>query len=245
MQSDYLLVELAAHEIPVGNAPISAAVRAHPGGRKTGFVHPAYAAGLAARLATRAYLACGPGQDRLQRVGTRCLRPAHPRARHPGGRGMQHHALSWAFLATPSGRAEERLRGFHASLDAIRLSSTRRTLDEYLAMKRARRLHGERSEGMAGQDVADNPQAEVDRPTAAFEDTELEPPTLICPSWQPTKVTTAVVRISHPLQAYARHNGTMPRRSDGRFRVMTAVTHHRAGRFVGVALWRVVHSDHL
>jgi hypothetical protein len=48
---------------------------------------------------------------------------------------MRYFLAIEAFLATPSGRVEERLRRFHASLERYPAQLHETDLDEYLGMK--------------------------------------------------------------------------------------------------------------
>ena len=143
---DYLRVELAAAEGPVGTRHYRLQFEATPAGARQTFVHLAYAyeAGLAARLATRAYLASA-GRDK---IGFSVAgHDASGRPVHVGGiqgvaerNTMRYFLAIEAFLATPSGpperRLEERLRLFHAALERYPAQLHETTLDEYLAMKR-------------------------------------------------------------------------------------------------------------
>ena len=142
---DYLRIELAAAEGPVGTRRYRLQFEATPLGAQQTFVHLAYAyeAGLAARLATRAYLASA-GRDK---VGFSVAgHDASGRPVHVGGiqgvaerNTMRYFLAIEAFLATsslaPQRRLEERLRRFHAALERYPAQLHETSLDEYLAMK--------------------------------------------------------------------------------------------------------------
>ena len=143
---DYLRVELAAAEGPVGTRHYRLQFEATPAGARQTFVHLAYAyeAGLAARLATRAYLASA-GRDK---IGFSVAgQDASGRPVHVGGiqgvaerNTMRYFLAIEAFLATssdpPGRRLEERLRLFHAALERYPAQLHETGLDEYLTMKR-------------------------------------------------------------------------------------------------------------
>jgi hypothetical protein len=141
----YLRVELAAAEGPVGTRDYRLQFEATPVGERQTFVHLAYAyeAGLAARLATRAYLASA-GRDK---IGFSVAgHDASGRPVHVGGiqgvaerNTMRYFLAIEAFLATsavaPPRRPDERLRLFHAALERYPAQLHETSLDEYLAMK--------------------------------------------------------------------------------------------------------------
>jgi hypothetical protein len=143
---DYLRVELAAAEGPVGTRHYRLQFEAAPLGAQQTFVHLAYAyeAGLAARLATRAYLASA-GRDKIGFSVSG--HDASGRPVHVGGiqgvaerNTMRYFLAIEAFLATsslaPGQRLEERLRVFHAALERYPAQLHETSLDEYLALKR-------------------------------------------------------------------------------------------------------------
>jgi hypothetical protein len=142
-QPDYLRVELSAYEGPVGTRHYRLQFEAVPVDASRVFVHLSYAyeAGLAARLATRAYLASA-GRDK---VGFSIA--GHDASGRPvrvrGIQGvaerntMRYFLAIEAFLATPAARLEERLRRFHAALERYPAQLHETNLDEYLAMKLA------------------------------------------------------------------------------------------------------------
>jgi hypothetical protein len=141
VQPDYLRVELAADEGPVGTRHYRLQFEAIPVDAGRVFVHLSYAyeAGLAARLATRAYLASA-GRDKIGFSVS-----GHDASGRPvfvrGIQGvaerntMRYFLAIEAFLATPSAHVEERLRRFHASLERYPAQLHETDLDEYLAMK--------------------------------------------------------------------------------------------------------------
>jgi hypothetical protein len=142
---EYLRVELAAAEGPVGTRHYRLQFEATPAGERQTFVHLAYAyeAGLAARLATRAYLASA-GRDKIGFSVSG--HDASGRPVHVGGiqgvaerNTMRYFLAIEAFLATstvaPGHRLEARLRRFHAALERYPAQLHETSLDEYLALK--------------------------------------------------------------------------------------------------------------
>jgi hypothetical protein len=141
MQPDYLRVELAADEGPVGTRHYRLQFEAIPVEEGRVFVHLSYTyeAGLAARLAMRAYLASA-GRDKIgfsvsetdasgRPIPVRGIQGVAER------NTMRYFLAIEAFLATPSGRVEERLRRFHASLERYPAQLHETNLNGYLAMK--------------------------------------------------------------------------------------------------------------
>jgi hypothetical protein len=145
-EPDYLSVSLAADEGPVGTRDYRLRLAATPLDARRTFVHLAYAyeMGLAARLATRAYLAtAGRNKVGFSVVG----RDAQGRPVLAGGvRGIaERNTLRYflaieSFLATldaaPAQRLEQRLRRFHAALERYPAQLHELALDDYLAQKR-------------------------------------------------------------------------------------------------------------
>lgn len=144
--ADRLEVALVADAGPVGTRDYALRFEAVPldAGRSIVRMTYAYRPGLAARLATQAYLATA-GRDKVGFTVTG--RDADGKPIHVGGiRGVAERNTMRYFLAIeallgsldgpPAPRLDKRLRDFHAALERhpAQLHETR--LDEYLAMKR-------------------------------------------------------------------------------------------------------------
>lgn len=156
---DYLSVQMAADAGPLGTSDYQLAFVAVPIDARRTFVHLSYsyAAGLAARLATEAYLATS-GRDK---VGFSTVeRDAAGAARQVSGmRGVAERNTMRYFLAVeayldalaaPAGeRIETRLRRWFAATERHPRQLHEMDLDQYLAMKR-RELRLPRAAGGAG-----------------------------------------------------------------------------------------------
>ncbi|NML18786.1 hypothetical protein [Azohydromonas caseinilytica] len=139
---DYLSVSLSADQGPVGTQNYRLRFSAVPAGARQTFMHLSYAyeTGLAARLATSAYLASA-GKDK---VGfTIAGRDAEGRPQYVRGmqgvaerNTMRYFLAIESFLGTASAPVEERLRSFHAALERYPAQLHETEQDEYLAMKR-------------------------------------------------------------------------------------------------------------
>ena len=140
-QGDYLSVALSADQGPVGTQNYRLRFQAVPAHAGRTFVHMSYAyeMGLAARLATSAYLSSA-GRDK---VGFSIVgRDEQGRAQYVRGmqgvaerNTMRYFLAIESFLATASAPVEERLRRFHASLERYPAQLHETTQAEYLAMK--------------------------------------------------------------------------------------------------------------
>lgn len=141
-----LEVALVADAGPVGTRDYALRFEAVPldGERSIVRMTYAYRPGLAARLATQAYLATA-GRDKVGFTVTG--RDAEGKAIHVGGiRGVAERNTMRYFLAIeallgsidgpPAGRLERRLRDFHAALERYPAQLHETRLDEYLVMKR-------------------------------------------------------------------------------------------------------------
>lgn len=141
VQPQYLAVALSADEGPVGTRHYRLHFEAVPAGERRTFVHLSYAyeSGLAARLATSAYLSSA-GRDKVGFTVTG--RDAEGRPQHVRGlqgvaerNTMRNFLAIESFLATAAAPLEERLRRFHAALERYPAQLRETSLDEYLAMK--------------------------------------------------------------------------------------------------------------
>jgi hypothetical protein len=145
-EGDYVSVDLAAGEGPVGTRNYRLRFEAVPIGARQTFVHLSYGyeAGFAARLATGAYLEIA-GREKVgfSIVGRDAAgNPLYVR----GIQGvaerntMRYFLAIESFLATLSvpstQRVEKRLRHFHASLEHYPAQLHETELTEYLEMKR-------------------------------------------------------------------------------------------------------------
>lgn len=150
-ESEYLAIELGAPEGPLGTSDYRLAIEAVPlsGGRT--FVHMSYsyANGMAARIATSAYLATA-GRSKIG--FTIVDRDADGRPVHVGGlqgvaerNTMRYFLAIEAFLKTrtapPGERLERRLREWFAATERYAPQLHEMELDEYLAMKRKEARH--------------------------------------------------------------------------------------------------------
>lgn len=144
-QADRLAVQLTAPEGPVGTRDYRLRFEAVPVGARQTFVHLsfAYETGMAARLATSAYLA-GAGKDKVGFSTTG--RGADGRPQYVGGiqgvaerNTMRYFLAIETFLQTeglpPAERVPQRLRRFHAALERYPAQLHETQQAEYLAMK--------------------------------------------------------------------------------------------------------------
>jgi hypothetical protein len=140
-QDDYLSVALSADQGPVGTQNYRLRFEAVPAGAGRTFVHMSYAyeMGMAARLATSAYLASA-GRDK---VGFTIV-GRDEQGRPQFARGMQgvaerntmrYFLAIESLLATVSAPVAERLRRFHAALERYPAQLHETEQAEYLAMK--------------------------------------------------------------------------------------------------------------
>lgn len=145
-QANYVSVDLAAGEGPVGTRNYRLRFEAVPIGARQTFVRLSYAyeSGFAARLLTSAYL----GTTGREKVGFSIAgQDAQGKPRYVRGiqgvaerNTMRYFLAIESFLATLSvpstQRVERRLRHFHASLERYPAQLHETELAEYLAMKR-------------------------------------------------------------------------------------------------------------
>lgn len=141
-QPQFVSVQLAADEGPVGTTDYRLQFSATPIDERRSFVHLAYGyeTSFAARLATSAYLASA-GRDK---IGFSVAgRDASGRPTHVGGvqgiaerNTMRYFLAIEAFLDTLAEGPEARWRRFHAALERYPAQLHETELDEYLEMKR-------------------------------------------------------------------------------------------------------------
>ncbi|WP_157268688.1 hypothetical protein [Azohydromonas aeria] len=140
-QPGWLSVALSAAQGPVGTQNYQLRFQAVPVGPQRTFMHLSYAyeTGLAARLATSAYLASA-GKDKVGFTITGRDEQGRPQY----VRGMQgvaeRNTMRYflaidTFLATAGAPLETRLRGFHAALERYPAQLRETEQGEYLAMK--------------------------------------------------------------------------------------------------------------
>jgi hypothetical protein len=158
-RADYLLVQMSAEEGPLGTRDYLLALEAVPLDARRSFVHLSYSysAGVAARLATEAYLATtGRHKVGFSIVG----RDERGGARYVGGiRGVAERNTMRYFLgiealldalAVPGDRQlEARLRDWFAATERYARQLHEMDLDDYLAMKR-REVRQQLSEARPG-----------------------------------------------------------------------------------------------